>query len=73
MKKNYIQDSEAKNLFEILEHTEADDVVSSSDDENQDKKEDEGASKPVYGLANEDVPADMKEWIVTPQKVQGLE
>ena len=67
MKKNYIQDSEAKNLFEILEHTEADDVVSSSDDEmNQDKKEDVGASKPVYGLANEDVPADMQQWIVTP-------
>jgi len=45
MKKNYVQDSETKNLFDIINHTEADDVVSSSDDEmNQDKKEDEGAS-----------------------------
>jgi len=74
MKKNYVQDSETKNLFAILDHTEADDVVSSSDDEmNQDKKEDEGASRPVNGLTNEDVPEDLRQWIATPEKSQALE
>jgi len=72
-KKNYVQDSDTKNLFEILDHTEADDVVSSSDDEmNQDKKEDAGASRPVYGLANEEVPDDLRQWIATPEKSQAL-
>jgi len=40
---------------------------------NQDKKEDEGASRPVNGLTNEDVPEDLRQWIATPEKSQALE
>lgn len=69
MKKNYLVDSEKKELFEIADQTNADECVSSSDDEgNQDKK---GANdKPIYGLANEDVPEDLRQWIATPEKFQ---
>jgi hypothetical protein len=69
MKKNYLVDSEKKELFEIADATNADDCVSSSDDEgNKDKK---GAEdKPIYGLANEDVPEDLRQWIATPEKFQ---
>jgi len=72
MKKNYLVDSEKKELFEIADQTNADDCVSSSDDEgNQDKKE--ATTKPIFGLANEDVPEDLRQWIATPEKFQAYQ
>jgi len=71
MKKNYLVDSEKKELFEIADQTNADDCVSSSDEEgNHDKKGFVDTDKPVYGLANEDVPEDLRQWIASPEKFQ---
>lgn len=39
LERSYLVDSEKKNLFEIADQTNADDCVSSSDDEDQDKQE----------------------------------
>lgn len=31
-----------------------------------------GGEKPKWGLANEDVPAELSDWIMTPQKLQAF-
>jgi len=68
MKKNYLVDSEKKELFEIADQTNADDCVSSSDEEGIHDKKGFTEDKPVYGLANEDVPEDLRQWIASPEK-----
>jgi len=68
MKKHYLVDSEKKELFEVADQTNADDCVSSSDDEGIHDKKGYTEDKPIYGLANEDVPEDLRQWIATPEK-----
>jgi hypothetical protein len=57
MKISYLVNSESKKLFKIADQTNADECVSSSDDEVQEKTQ--SASQP-------DVPEDLRQWIANP-------
>jgi len=71
MKKNYLVGQENRDpLFDLVGQTNADDCVSSSDDEGNQDKKGYTEDKPIYGLANEDVPEDLRQWIATPEKFQ---